>query len=146
MPVRPPTTCPRLTARWFVPSPGRWIVLLVMLSFGCRTDVVEPTAGHLELCCKAANEDNLSFVGCRASSVCRARETIWLRGPVSCSAPTDECAGGRCCRLDLEAVNTLGLAVDDVTGPVEAEPEPAPEPERRVAPEPAPIIPVPFDG
>jgi TonB family protein len=77
---------------------------------GCRGGETElPVAGELELCCKAAGQDNVSFSGCRVTSFCRANESVWVRGPLSCSATTsDQCAGGRCCELDLaRAPSTL---------------------------------------
>jgi TonB family protein len=117
---------------------------------GCR--VTEPQSvveGHHELCCKAANADNLGFVGCRASSSCRTSERVWVRGPVTCAPPdAQRCAGGRCCELDLGAVTQLDLdaEVRFDGARVDAElPEPAPELDREPAPEPALIVPVPLD-
>jgi hypothetical protein len=117
---------------------------------GCR--VTEPervVAGHHELCCKAANSDNLGFVGCRASSSCRTSERVWVRGPVTCEPPdAQRCAGGRCCELDLEALALLDLdaatLVGDPHGDRPVEPE-TPVPVFEPAPEPWPIVPVPLD-
>lgn len=117
---------------------------------GCR--VTEPESvveGHHELCCKAANPDNLGFVGCRASSSCRTGERVWVRGPVTCAPPdAQRCAGGRCCELDLGAVVQLGLdaEVRSDGARVDAEPpEPIPKLDREPAPKPALIVPVPLD-
>jgi TonB family protein len=94
--------------------------------------------GDLELCCKAANDDDISFVGCRPAGLCRANESVWVRGPLTC-ASGPECAGGHCCALDLEdgevVVATKPIAID------EPERTPVVEP----APEPASITPVPLD-
>lgn len=138
--------------------PSRACVFLGLLALlglaGCR--VTEPeavVAGHHELCCKAANADNLGFVGCRTSSSCRSNERVWVRGPVTC-APLDpqRCAGGRCCEIDLGAVALLehDAEVRFDSSHVDAEPpELAPEtladPVRQLAPEPATIVPVPLD-
>jgi TonB family protein len=115
---------------------------------GCRgADTEQIVAGHHELCCKAADPDNIGFVGCRASAACRTSERVWVRGPVTCEpADPQRCAGGRCCKLDLEAIATLEIdRTQVVRGPGQAavapEPEPAPEP----TPEPASIVPVPLD-
>ena len=58
----------------------------LLLALGCRVGpgASAPVEGHLELCCKAAREDNVSFVGCRATSYCRAAESVWVRGPLAC--------------------------------------------------------------
>lgn len=115
---------------------------------GCR--VTQPdrvVAGHHELCCKAANPDNLGFVGCRASSSCRTSERVWVRGPVTC-APADpqRCSGGRCCQLDLEALATLELDPSDVVdGPDGTQAPDGPQPGSEPTPEPALIVPVPVD-
>lgn len=115
---------------------------------GCRgSDTEQVVAGHHELCCKAANPDNLGFVGCRASNSCRTSERVWVRGPVTCE-PMDpqRCAGGRCCKLDLEALATLEIDPTQVVdGPDETTVAPSPEPSTEPAPEPAPIVPVPLD-
>jgi TonB family protein len=113
---------------------------------GCR--VTEPervVAGHHELCCKAANPDNLGFVGCRASSSCRTSERVWVRGPVTCAPPdAQRCAGGRCCQLDLEALALLEVdAAAVVDGPA-VEPVPS-QAATKPAPEPLPIDPVPLE-
>jgi hypothetical protein len=109
---------------------------------GCRgEDSEQPMAGDLELCCKAANADNVTFVGCRPTTHCRASESVWIRGPLTCTADTpDQCAGARCCKLDLEALALRAgepLPEPEPAQDVEAEPAPAPEP--------APITPVPLD-
>jgi TonB family protein len=114
---------------------------------GCRVDHPEQVvAGHHELCCKAANADNLGFVGCRASRSCRTSERVWVRGPVTC-APADpqRCSGGRCCQLDLEAIATLELDPSAMVEGPELAREPALEPVREPAPNPALIVPVPLD-
>jgi TonB family protein len=127
--------------------PRLFLGLLGLLGLaGCR--VAEPqqvVAGHHELCCKTANPDNLGFVGCRASSSCRTSERVWVRGPVTCE-PLDaqRCAGGRCCQLDLEALALLELDPAAVVTDPHVEPGP-PEPTSKLAPEPAPIVPVPLD-
>lgn len=106
----------------------------------CRGGETEAVvAGHHELCCKSAEPDNITFVGCRTSKSCRASERVWVRGPVTCEPPDEQrCAGGRCCKLDLEALATLEI---DPAQVVESAPEPASEP----TPEPAPLVPVPLD-
>jgi TonB family protein len=125
---------------------------------GCR--VTEPeavVAGHRELCCKAANPDNLGFVGCRASSKCRSNERVWVRGPVTC-APLDaqRCAGGRCCEIDLGAVTLLehDAEVRFDSSQIDAEPpelapdpvaDPVADPVRQPTPAPVAIVPVPLD-
>lgn len=108
---------------------------------GCRGATAEqPMAGDLELCCKAASDD-VSFVGCRPTGHCRASESVWIRGPLTCSADTpDQCAGGRCCTLDVEALAARGAPPLPATTP-EPEPTTTPEP----PPEPAAITPVPLD-
>lgn len=93
----------------------RWsLVALLMLAptlgvGGCRGGAAEqPMAGDLELCCKAA-VDEVSFVGCRPTGHCRTSESVWIRGPLTCTADEPEqCAGGRCCALDLATVAALG--------------------------------------
>ena len=100
-------------------------------------------AGDLELCCKQAIDD-VSFVGCRPTSICRASESVWIRGPLTCTADTpDECAGGRCCTLDLEALATRGSVVTPDKLVVDTAPEP--EPALAPPPEPAAISPIPLD-
>jgi TonB family protein len=129
-------------------------LLALLGSAGCRVTAPEGLVeGHHELCCKAANPDNLGFVGCRASSSCRTSERVWVRGPVSCAPPEPQrCAGGLCCELDLGAVAQLELDAElRFDGArVDAElPEPALEPVLELAPEPTPeprpIVPVPLD-
>ncbi|WP_146156129.1 hypothetical protein, partial [Enhygromyxa salina] len=105
-----------------------WVLALLGLA-GCRGANPElPVDGHRELCCKAANPDNVSFVGCRATTYCRTNESVWVRGPITCSPEgTPNCAGARCCKLDVEAVATRGGALSVVKGLVEeasAEPKP----------------------
>ena len=122
-----------------------WLVALgvMLLSVGCRgSDPNAPVEGHRELCCRAANPDNVSFVGCRATSHCRANEEIWVRGPVSCSlADPQACQGGRCCELDLEA-----LAIRESGGPTDEAQEPAGENATKAqTPAPDPIRPIPLD-
>jgi TonB family protein len=80
--------------------------LLALTLASCRTTAPEqPVEGHLELCCKAADEDNISFVGCRTTGRCRTGESVWVRGPLTCSHEAlARCEGGLCCTLDLEAV------------------------------------------
>lgn len=137
--------------------------LLALLGLaGCRvTEPEQVVEGHHELCCKSANPDNLGFVGCRASSSCRASERVWVRGPVTCTPPDAQgCAGGRCCELDLGAVALLDLDVEvrfdgarvDAEPPdpvvdsgIDSAGDPAGDPVRDPAPEPAPIVPVPLD-
>lgn len=105
--------------------------LALMLALtGCRGIAAEqPVSGDLELCCKAAGEDNISFVGCRATGFCRATESVWIRGPLTCTAESpDECAGARCCKLDLEALEIRGFVErSSTTGPAPLAP-PASEP------------------
>jgi TonB family protein len=135
---------------------GLLFVALTALA-GCR--VTEPervVEGHRELCCKAANLDNHGFVGCRASSSCRTSERVWVRGPVSCGPPdAQRCSGGRCCELDLGAVALLELDAEvrfdaarvDAESPQSTPglaPEPGVLPVKKVAPEPAQIVPVPL--
>jgi TonB family protein len=134
-----------------MPSHPRVLLLAALCALaGCR--VTEPESvveGHHELCCKAANADNLGFVGCRASSSCRTSERVWVRGPVTCAPPdAQRCAGGRCCELDLRAVAQLELdtEVRFDGARVDAEPrEPIVDPVTEPAPEPVPIVPVPID-
>ena len=114
---------------------------MVLALAGCRGPATEqPMTGDLVLCCRAANDDNVSFVGCRATSLCRANEPVWVRGPLTCTAAEDEsCAGGRCCSLDVDPsppIATLDADTLDADAP-EAAPEPAPLP--------VPIAPVPLD-
>jgi TonB family protein len=122
-----------------------WLVALgvMLLSIGCRTDdSTTPVDGHRELCCRVASPDNVSFTGCRATSHCRANEEIWVRGPVTCGAADPQaCGGGRCCKLDLEAVETPALEA-----PTEPSAEPSAELERAQtqAPAPAAISPIPL--
>lgn len=129
-----------------LPGHPRTLLLATLCALaGCRVSEPERVvAGHHELCCKAANPDNLGFVGCRASSSCRTSERVWVRGPVTCEPPdAQRCSGGRCCQLDLEALALLELdAAEVVDGPhVDAPVEAAVEP----APGPALIVPVPLD-
>lgn len=122
---------------------SRASLVLALALLGCRGSASEqPMAGDLELCCKAAIDD-VSFVGCRATGVCRTSESVWIRGPLTCSADTpDQCEGGRCCTLDLEALATRGSVVPTIAPPVaESTVEPAPDP----APDPAAVAPVPLD-
>lgn len=149
---------------WQVPPSHPCVLLLAALGAvaGCRVTAPERVVeGHHELCCKAANADNLGFVGCRASSSCRGNERVWVRGPVSCGpADAPRCAGGRCCELDLGAVAQLDLGVEvQFDGAhVDAEPpgsssdrsedrvlEPGEDSIEAPAPEPMPIVPVPLD-
>jgi hypothetical protein len=122
---------------------SRALLLLALVLVGCRGSASEqPMAGDLELCCKAANADNVSFVGCRPTAHCRASESVWIRGPLTCTADTpDQCAGARCCKLDLEALALRGgeAAPEPVEPPRDPTLEPTP------VPEPAPITPVPYD-
>jgi hypothetical protein len=106
-----------LTARGALAS---GLLGLGLMIGGCRGASPElPVEGHRELCCKAANPDGVSFEGCRATSYCRASESVWVRGPVSCTPVGEQgCAGERCCKLAVE-------------------PEPEPEPEAVVEPAPA---------
>lgn len=92
---------------------GALLVALAGLG-GCRVVSPElPVSGSEELCCKAAASDNVSFAGCRVARVCRANESVWVRGDLSCGAVEPRsCQGGRCCEL----------AVDED----EAQPEPPP--------------------
>ena len=105
-----------------------WIPALVCLAAGCRGNSTDaPVSGHHELCCKAANADNVSFVGCRASNYCRAGEEVWVRGPVRCT-------GGGECAL---AVEVAALEPEPESGEAgEAPPE---------APPPAPVVPIDLD-
>jgi TonB family protein len=96
---------------------------------GCRGAAAErPMSGNLELCCKDAI-DEVSFVGCRPAGPCRATESVWIRGPLICTADTlDACAGGRCCTLDIEPL--ARFATDSSLGsplasPIERQPDPA---------------------
>lgn len=99
-------------------------------------------AGDLELCCKHAIDD-VTFVGCRATGICRASESVWIRGPLTCTADTpDECAGGRCCTLDLEALATRGNVVTPDKLVVDT---PASTPSTEPTPDPAPISPIPLE-
>jgi TonB family protein len=141
-------THPRASA---APFAGLALLALALLAVpwalaGCRVSESEPVvAGHHELCCKAANPDNLGFVGCRASSSCRTSERVWVRGPVTCEPPdAQNCAGGRCCKLDLEALALLELDAEAVVDAptIEALGEATP---REPAPAPALIVPVPLD-
>ena len=80
-------------------------VLLGLVSISaCHTVAPEaPLEGHREMCCKAAAADNVSFVGCRATAVCRATESVWVRGPLECTpVGVQGCEGGRCCSLVVE--------------------------------------------
>ena len=100
-----------------------WIPVLVCLAAGCRGKSTDaPVTGHHELCCKAANADNVSFVGCRASNYCRAGEEVWVRGPVRCT-------GGGECALAVEVAALEPEAESDAAA------EPPPE-----APPPAPVV------
>lgn len=110
--------------------------LLLAASLGCKVDGApeQPVEGHLELCCRSGGP--LEFSGCRASGQCRAAESIWLRGPMSCGPVEPEtCAGGRCCVLELPGTRE----------PIEPEPTAPPEPREEPPPPPAPIEPVPFE-
>ena len=110
--------------------------LLVVAAAGCRGAPADaPVDGHHELCCKAANPDNVSFVGCRATGYCRTGEEVWVRGPVSCTtAGPEHCAGGRCCKLVVEVPD---LPETEAEGDASAPETPTPEP--------APVVPVPLD-
>lgn len=123
---------------------SRWFVALgvTLLSTGCRgADPTTPVAGHHELCCRVANLDNVSFTGCRATDRCRANEEIWVRGPVRCGPVNPQaCAGGRCCELDLEALEIPGTPT-----PTDAAPKREATSARAQAPAPAPISPIPLD-
>src|SRR5690606_29490216 len=81
-----------------------------------------------------------SFVGCRPTGHCRASESVWIRGPLTCTAdPPDQCGGGRCCKLDLDALATRGQPAAPEPG-LDTSPAPV-EP----TPDPASITPVPLD-
>ncbi len=112
---------------------------------GCRGGAAEqPMAGDLELCCKAANDDDVSFIGCRATGYCRASESVWIRGPLTCTADTpDECAGGRCCKLDLDALADRSGTPSPETPPTLPFPEAAQTVDS--PPSPVDITPVPLD-
>lgn len=128
-------------------SRAQLLAALTLALIGCRGDATEqPMAGDLELCCKVANDDNVSFVGCRTTGYCRASESVWIRGPLTCTADTpDQCAGGRCCALDLEALADRGVTTKPAppssvaVEPVEREPPPDPDSD------PASITPTPLD-
>lgn len=113
---------------------------LVLVLSSCRGAVPEqPMAGDLELCCKDA-VDEVSFVGCRPTGRCRTSESVWIRGPLSCTADAPEqCAGGRCCQLDLDALASLGPLPP--IGPGSSMDAQAPAD----SPRPASITPVPLD-
>lgn len=117
---------------------------LLLALIGCRGSTTEqPMAGELELCCKAAIDD-VSFVGCRATSHCRGSESVWIRGPLTCTADApDQCEDGHCCTLDLDALATRGHAVPLARPSPEL--EPAEQPLEPTTPEPAAIDPVPID-
>lgn len=121
---------------------SRASLVLALALVGCRGSASEqPMAGDLELCCKAAIDD-VSFVGCRATGVCRTSESVWIRGPLTCSADTaDQCEGGRCCTLDLDALATRGSVVPSIKPVADDEVEPSPTP----VPDPSTIAPVPLD-
>ena len=113
---------------------------------GCRGGAAEqPLVGDLELCCKSANPDEVSFVGCRAADVCRATEEVWIRGPLTCTVDgPEQCAGGRCCSLDLDALALRagpGMPSPTPTDPSDGVDEPVPV----EVPEPAPVTPIPLD-
>jgi hypothetical protein len=122
-------------------SRAQFVLALALL--GCRASAAaeQPMAGDLELCCKDAIDD-VTFVGCRPTGYCRASESVWIRGPLTCTADTpDYCEGARCCTLDLEALATRSGGApeprEDHEPPADPEPEPPPEP--------AAITPVPLD-
>jgi len=75
---------------------------LISLAAGCRAPApLEP--GHsAALCCKAAADDEVSFIGCRQARVCRANESVWVRGPLACTDASDSCKEGLCCELVID--------------------------------------------
>ncbi|MFO7564999.1 MAG: energy transducer TonB [Enhygromyxa sp.] len=96
---------------------------------GCRGHAAElPVAGELELCCKAALDD-LNFVGCRPAGPCRASESVWIRGPLSCTADDPEqCAGARCCKLDVDPLASPGPVLPSTSTQQQEQEQPAEPP------------------
>jgi len=127
-------------------SRAQLLLALTLALAGCRGSETElPIAGDLELCCKAADDDDVSFSGCRATGFCRGTESVWIRGPLICSAATpDECADGRCCKLDLDA---LALRrTPPASGPSSGLQSSSSAPDSTAAPtDPADVIPTPLD-
>jgi TonB family protein len=136
---------------------GRRLALalaLGLLGGGCRgAEAEQPIAGDLELCCKAAKADEISFVGCRAAHVCRATEEVWIRGPLTCTAAAPEqCEGGRCCALDLEALALRGGPANPRSRPAESSSAGSADARESSSnrsepdqPEAAPVTPIPLD-
>ncbi|MCA9701803.1 MAG: hypothetical protein KC431_30055 [Myxococcales bacterium] len=131
----------------FERSTRRCLALLFAVTAGltlgaCRppTDPSAPLEGHLALCCKVADDDNVGFRGCREDP-CRTGESVWLRGPVTCTPVSEACLGGRCCRLVVPAddngetpdvdIGKQGDLVDETDT-------------QMPQPEPAPIVPMPM--
>lgn len=114
--------------------------LLCLSLAGCRVDAdaAEPVAGSQELCCKQAGDDNVSFVGCRATGHCRNSEPVWVRGPVSCGPVEPEgCEGGRCCTLVVDpTASPADEALADAVAEVADELPDAPPPPERITPVP----------
>lgn len=91
------------------------LVSVTLLLLGCRpaVDANEPLAGERELCCREVDDDNAHFRGCRVGRSCRTTEAVWVRGPLRCGpVEPDRCAGGRCCSLDLAAIDQPPATVE----------------------------------